>query len=50
LLAKSLGLNRRDVSIVAGHGSRDKVVAVEGLSAVELEERLASAAPGGGRG
>ena len=50
LLAKSLGLRRRDVSIVAGHGSRDKVVAVEGLSAVELEERLASAAPGGGRG
>ena len=49
-LAESLGLRRRNVSIVSGHGSRDKVVAVEGLSAVELEERLASAAPEGGRG
>jgi uncharacterized protein (TIGR00251 family) len=49
VLAESLGLRRRDVSIVAGHGSRDKVVAVEGLSAVELEERLVSAAPEGGR-
>ena len=50
MLAESLGLDRRDVSIVSGHGSRDKVVAVEGLSAVELEERLVSAAPEGGRG
>jgi uncharacterized protein (TIGR00251 family) len=50
MLAASLGLRRRDVSIVSGHGSRDKVVAVEGLSAVELEERLGSVAPEGGRG
>jgi uncharacterized protein YggU (UPF0235/DUF167 family) len=50
LLAQMLGLRRRDVSIVAGHGSRDKVVAVEGLSAGELEARLASAAPAGGGG
>jgi uncharacterized protein (TIGR00251 family) len=49
VLAESLGLRRRDVSIVSGHGSRDKVVAVEGLSAVEVAERLASAAPEGGR-
>ena len=50
LLAQLLGLRRRDVSIVAGHGSRDKVVAVEGLSVGELEERLASATPAGGAG
>jgi uncharacterized protein len=47
MLAESLGLRRRNVSIVSGHGSRDKVVAVEGLSAVELEERLTSAVPEG---
>jgi uncharacterized protein len=47
LLADVLGLRRRDVSIVAGHGSRDKVVAVDGLTAGELEERLASAVPAG---
>jgi uncharacterized protein (TIGR00251 family) len=49
VLAETLGLRRRDVSIVSGHGSRDKVAAVEGLNASELEERLASAAPEDGR-
>jgi uncharacterized protein (TIGR00251 family) len=49
-LAEVLGLRRGDVSIVAGHGSRDKIVAVEGVSADELDARLAaavSAADGG---
>jgi uncharacterized protein (TIGR00251 family) len=49
-LAELLGLRRGDVSIVAGHASRDKVVAVEGVGAEELDARLAeavSAADGG---
>lgn len=43
LLAETLGLPRRAVSIVAGHGKRDKVVAFEGISVGEAESRLASA-------
>jgi uncharacterized protein len=43
LLAGTLGLHRRDVAIVAGHGARDKIVALDGISAEELEERLAAA-------
>jgi uncharacterized protein (TIGR00251 family) len=43
LLADTLRLPRRAVSIVAGHGSRDKVVACEGLSADEAESLLWSA-------
>ena len=46
LLADTLRLPRKAVSIVAGHGSRDKVVACEGLSAGEVESRLSSAAGG----
>jgi uncharacterized protein len=46
LLAEALRLPRRAVSIVAGHGSRDKVVAFEGISAGEVESRLASAVRG----
>src|SRR5436305_10411580 len=45
VLADALGVHRRDVSIVAGHGSRDKIAAVEGLTADELQQRLASAVP-----
>jgi uncharacterized protein YggU (UPF0235/DUF167 family) len=45
VLTELLALRRGDVSIVAGHGSRDKVVAVEGLSAEELDARLAAAVP-----
>jgi uncharacterized protein len=46
LLAETLRLPRKAVSIVAGHGSRDKVVACEGLSADEAETRLSSAVGG----
>jgi uncharacterized protein YggU (UPF0235/DUF167 family) len=41
LLADALGLPPRRVRIVAGHTSRDKVVAVEGLAFEEAERRLA---------
>ena len=43
-LAGVLGLRRGDVELVAGHGSRDKVAVVRGLSADEVEERLDAAA------
>jgi uncharacterized protein (TIGR00251 family) len=43
LLADVLDLPERDVSIVSGHGSRDKTVALKGLPADEIERRLARA-------
>ena len=42
LLAKRLGLARGDVRIVAGHGSRQKVVAIDGIAASEVRRRLDS--------
>ena len=51
LLAASLDLPRRDVTLVSGHAARDKVVAVAGIGADETERRLAaSAAETSGRG
>ena len=44
LLAETLRLPRRALAIVAGHASRDKVVACNGLSAAEAEMLLTSAA------
>jgi uncharacterized protein len=43
LLADSLGVAVADVSIVSGHGSRDKTISLAGLDAAELERRLAAA-------
>ena len=43
LLAETLELPRRDVAIVSGHGARDKVVSVAGISTEEAERRLESA-------
>jgi hypothetical protein len=40
LLAETLALPRQDVEIVAGHGARDKVVALAGIDAAEVERRL----------
>ena len=48
LLADTVGMRPGDVSIVAGHGSRDKIVAFAGISAGEIEARLA-ASVGSGR-
>lgn len=47
LLAESLALPVRDVEIVSGHGSRDKIVALAGLDTDELERRLADASGAG---
>lgn len=40
LLAKSLGLTRREVSIVAGEKSRQKVAALRGIDEATLAARL----------
>ena len=49
LLAETLDLGRRDVSLVSGHAARDKVVALEGIDAEETSRRLAAAAGGSAR-
>ena len=41
LLAETLCVGPADIRLIAGHGSRDKVVEVTGLDAVEAERRLA---------
>jgi hypothetical protein len=43
LLTHALGVSRSAVSIVRGHASADKLVAVEGLSLEEVEHRLDAA-------
>ena len=42
LLAERLDLPRGSLSLVSGHGGRDKVVRVAGISEAELERRLSS--------
>jgi uncharacterized protein len=44
LLAETLGLPRESVSLVSGHGARDKVVELSGLGPELIAERLASSA------
>jgi uncharacterized protein (TIGR00251 family) len=48
LLAETLELGRRDVSLVSGHTARDKVVVLEGIDEEETSRRLAAAAAGSG--
>ncbi len=40
LLAEKLELPRRSLSIVSGHGAREKVVLMEGIDRAETERRL----------
>ena len=47
LLAGVLGVSKRDIEIVAGHTSRQKVVQVEGISPREVRARLVGKAPPG---
>jgi uncharacterized protein (TIGR00251 family) len=49
LLAGTLGLPRRDVSVVSGHTGREKIVELGGLAPDEIDRRLASAAAPPGR-
>jgi uncharacterized protein YggU (UPF0235/DUF167 family) len=43
LIAATVGVHQRAVRLVSGHGSRDKIVEVDGLPPGEAEARLASA-------
>lgn len=43
LVARTLGVHPREVRLVSGFASRDKIVEVEGLRPDETEARLASA-------
>ena len=43
LLAGALSVRRRGLRLISGHGARDKVVEVAGISAEETERRLAAA-------
>jgi uncharacterized protein len=43
LLSATLGVSRASVSLVSGHGGRDKIVELAGITEAELEQRLASA-------
>lgn len=43
LLADALELPRRDVDLVSGHASRDKIVALSGIDPAEARRRLARA-------
>lgn len=49
LLAETLDIPRRNVSLVSGHASRDKLVSVAGLTSTEAEHRLASGTSDGRR-
>lgn len=44
LLAETLHVLRGDLALAAGHSSRDKVVALDGLTSETAETRLAAAA------
>jgi uncharacterized protein YggU (UPF0235/DUF167 family) len=46
LVAGALGVSRRDLELVSGRSSRDKVVTFVGLSPEAADERLAEAAGG----
>jgi uncharacterized protein YggU (UPF0235/DUF167 family) len=43
LLAETLAVPRRNISLVAGHGGRDKLVDLAGIAPDETERRLAAA-------
>jgi uncharacterized protein (TIGR00251 family) len=44
LLAETLSLPRGSVTIVSGHGARDKIVELAGVDPAEIDRRLSSAA------
>jgi uncharacterized protein YggU (UPF0235/DUF167 family) len=43
LIAHAAGVGERAVRVVSGHGARDKILELTGISAEELERRLAAA-------
>ncbi|MDX6409097.1 MAG: uncharacterized protein QOE13_2168 [Gaiellaceae bacterium] len=44
LLAETLSLPRESVTLVSGHGARDKIVQLAGVDQTQIERRLSSAA------
>ena len=44
LLAEALETPPASVTLVSGHGARDKTVVIEGVAPAQIERRLASAA------
>jgi uncharacterized protein len=42
MLAELLGVKRAQVTIIAGHASRTKTVAIEGVKAAEIAARIAA--------
>jgi uncharacterized protein (TIGR00251 family) len=44
LLADALALPRDAVTLVSGHGARDKIVKLAGLDSTQVERRLSTAA------
>ena len=44
LLADALSLPRDAVTLVSGHGARDKIVQLAGLDSTQVERRLSTAA------
>jgi uncharacterized protein len=46
LLAQTLDVPRSSLTLVSGHGGRDKVVELDGLEPDEVERRLAAAGDG----
>jgi uncharacterized protein (TIGR00251 family) len=44
LIADTLDVPRRSLTLVSGHGARDKVVSLGGLDGEELQRRLAEKA------
>ena len=44
LLAETLSVPRDAVTLVSGHGARDKIVQLAGLDPAQIERRLSSAA------
>src|SRR5207247_5184712 len=43
LLAETLSLSRDAVTLVSGHGARDKIVQLTGVDSAQIEHRLPSA-------
>lgn len=50
LLAEALSLPRDAVTLVSGHGARDKIVQLVGLDQGQIERRLSSASEKEGQG
>lgn len=49
LLSEALALPRTALTLVSGHGAREKIVELTGMGPALIERRLTSAAAGGGK-